>query len=217
MLERTTPTDLSSRIFQYCEAHTSPPSPLLYELERETHLKTLAPQMMSGRLQGQLLALLSRLKRPQTILEIGTFTGYATLHLVEGLQPGGILHTVEPNRELEYLIRKYIAKAGREDDIRLHIGRIEEVLPRLTDDFDLVFMDAGKRDYAHHYELVIDRVRPGGLILADNVLWAGKVATEAADADTGAIRAFNDRIRRDGRVRQILLPLRDGLLIMEKT
>ena len=200
----------------YCQSHTSPLAPLLHELERETHLKTLAPQMLSGPLQGQLLRFFSLLLQPSTILEIGTFTGYSALCLAEGLQPGGVLHTIEADPELEYLIRKYVGKARMEERIRLHIGRAEEVIPALEGNFDLVFIDAGKQEYGNFYDLIIDRVRPGGLILADNVLWSGKVLDPGNDADALALCAFNDRVQADGRVENLMLPVRDGLLVMRR-
>jgi caffeoyl-CoA O-methyltransferase len=145
------------KLLAYCEAHTTPPDQILYELERETHLKTLAPQMASGHLQGTLLRFISQLQRPTSILEIGTFTGYATLCLAQGLADDGIFHTIEANPEMEYLIRKYLKKAGLEDRVHLHIGKAEEVVPTLSQTFDLVFIDAGKQQYAEHYDLIIDQ------------------------------------------------------------
>jgi len=200
----------------YCEAHSTPPSALLHALERETHLKTLAPQMMSGHLQGQFLQLLSNLMRPRRILEIGTFTGYATLCLAAGLAPEGELHTIEANPEVVYLARKYFALAGYTERIQLHVGKAETIIPQLPGTFDLVLIDAGKRDYADHYDLVIDRVVPGGLLLADNVLWSGKVLDENPDTDTQILQAFNQKIQADPRVDNLLLPLRDGLMLMRK-
>jgi len=208
--------DLIRQLTDYCERHTTPLSPLLQELERETHLKTLAPQMLSGRLQGQLLRLFSRLLHPQRILEIGAFTGYSALCLAEGLAPGGELHTIEVNAELEYLIRRYIGRAGWEDRIHLHVGPAAKIIPDLEGPFDLVFIDAAKQEYALFYELVIDRVRPGGLILADNVLWSGKVLDPEQDLDAQALDAFNDEVQRDQRVENLLLPLRDGLMVMRR-
>jgi caffeoyl-CoA O-methyltransferase len=201
---------------QYCEQHTSPLSSLLNDLERETYLKTEAPQMLSGPLQGQLLRFFSLLRRPQTILEVGTFTGYSALCLAEGLADGGTLHTIEAEPELEYLIRKYIGRAEMEDRIKLHIGRGEEVIPTLEGDFDLVFIDAGKQEYGLFYDLVIDRLSPGGLLLADNVLWSGKVLDPAGDADALALHAFNERIQKDERVENVMLPVRDGLMVMRR-
>jgi predicted O-methyltransferase YrrM len=205
-----------NKLMTYCQAHTTPQSQILYELERETHLKTLAPQMLSGPVQGQLLRFISLMLRPKTALEIGTFTGYAAICIAEGLPDEGVLHTIEANPEMEYLIRKYIGKAGLEDKIQLHIGKAENIIPQLPTTFDLVFMDAGKKNYKAHYDLVFDLVNPGGLIIADNVLWSGKVVLEETDADTLAIQAFNTMIQEDERVENILLPLRDGLFIVRK-
>ncbi len=202
---------------RYCEAHTSSPSPILRELERETHLKTLAPQMLTGHLQGQFLQLLSRLMRPRRVLEIGAFTGYGALCLAAGLPPEGELHTIEADREIAYLIRKYIQRSGQEGQIRLHLGRAQDVIPGLPGPWDLVFIDAAKQDYALFYDLVIDEVRPGGLLLADNVLWSGKVIDRReADADAATLHAFNEKIQADDRVENLLLPLRDGLMMMRK-
>lgn len=208
--------ELFKLVSAYCEAHTTTQSQVLYELERETHLKTLAPQMISGHLQGQFLSLISQLLQPQSILEIGTFTGYAAICLAQGLAEGGTLHTIEPNRELEQIIRKYIAKAGLVDKIQLHLGKAEDVVPTLDVMFDLVFIDAGKQQNAFFYDLVFDKVNPGGLILIDNVLWSGKVVTDAKDPDTNVIRAFNEKIHNDPRVDNLMLPIRDGLLIARK-
>lgn len=208
--------DYLKKLFSYCENHTTYPLPELRELERETHLHTLSPQMLSGHLQGQLLALLSALKQPAVALEIGTFTGYAALCLAKGLPENGILHTIEINPELEHISRKYFKKTGLEHKIRLHLGDAREVIPTLNAAFDLVFIDAAKPDYSIYYDLVFDKVNPGGLILADNVLWGGKVLSKAADPDTAAIKAFNQKIRGDERVETLMLPLRDGLLIARK-
>lgn len=200
----------------YCEQLSTPPAPILQELERETHLKTLAPQMMSGHLQGHLLRLLCRLKQPQSALEIGTFTAYATICLAEGLPSGGILHTIEANPEMAHIIKKFIHKAGLEERVQSHIGRAEDIIPTLDQRFDFVFLDAGKLDYGMFYDLLIDRVNPGGLILADNVLWSGKVVQSTKDKDTAALHAFNEKINQDPRVENIILPIRDGLLIAQK-
>jgi predicted O-methyltransferase YrrM len=200
----------------YCEAHSTAPSAVLNELERETHLKTLAPQMLSGRLQGQLLRMLSLIFQPKAILEIGTFTGYAAISMAEGLPDGSVLHTIEVNEEMEYLIRKYIDKAGLSNKIQLHIGDAEAIVPSLAETFDMAFIDAGKRDYAKFYEMVLDKIRPGGLILADNVLWSGKVLEKSNDQDTNMLKDFNRMIQEDVRVENVLLPVRDGLVIIRK-
>lgn len=203
-------------IDQYCENHTSPSSPLLAELLRETHLKTLAPQMASGHLQGALLRFLSRMIQPTTVLEIGSFTGYATLCLFEGLAPQGTIHTIEVNQELGYLIRKYIDRAGAANQIQLHIGDAKKIIPALDATYDLVFIDAGKMHYPQYYDLVIERVNPGGYILADNVLWDGKVIQKEKDRDSEILDYFNKKIHQDSRVENILLPIRDGLMLARK-
>lgn len=203
-------------IDQYCEKHTSSNSPLLAELLRETHLKTLAPQMASGHLQGSFLRFLSQMIKPSTILEIGCFTGYATLCLLEGLTPNGTIHTIEVNQELAYLIKKYIARANATDRIKLHIGDAKKIIPNIEATYDLVFIDAGKMHYPQYYDLIIDRVNPGGYILADNVLWDGKVIRVEKDRDSEILDFFNKKIHKDSRVENILLPIRDGLMLARK-
>lgn len=202
------------KLYQYCIQHSTAPSEVLYELDRETHLKTLAPQMMTGPLQGQLLRFISLWVKPKVALEIGTFTGYGAICIAEGLPERGILHTIEPNRELEYIFRKYIHKAGLEERIHLHTGRAENVIPTLDYRFDLAMIDGGKQDYGLHYDLVMEKMNPGGVILVDNVLWDGKVTQEKKDKDTLLIHHFNQKIQADPRVENLLLPLRDGLLII---
>jgi predicted O-methyltransferase YrrM len=203
-------------LYEYCEGHSSPLPDVLYALERETNLKTLSPQMMSGRIQGGLLRLLSSLLRPRVALEIGTFTGYGALCLAEGIASDGVLHTIEANPELEQIIRKYIRIAGKEAVVQLHIGRAQAVIPTLPGFFDLVFIDAGKQDYAVYYDLIIERVAPGGLILADNVLWGGKVLDPVPDQDTRIMQGFNEVLAADPRVEALMLPLRDGLTIARR-
>jgi predicted O-methyltransferase YrrM len=204
------------QVHQYCEDHSSPPDQILYELERETHLKTLAPQMMCGALQGQLLYMLSRMIQAKSILEVGVFTGYASICMARGMAAGGKLQAIEVNKELEYLIRKYIKKADLESAIELHIGNAKEIIPTLESSFDMVFIDAGKKDNDFYYELLLDKLRPGGLLLVDNALWRGKVVTGETDADTVTIDAFNKKVAADGRVEKVLLPIRDGLIIARK-
>lgn len=208
--------DFVQALHNYCEDHSTAQSQILHELERETHLKTLAPQMVSGHLQGQFLSLLSKLMQPKIILEIGAFTGYASICLAQGLQEGGILHAIEVNPELEYIAKKYYKKAGLEEKIKLHIGNAKSIIPNLNTQFDIVFIDAGKNDYAFFYDLVIEMVNPGGLILADNVLWSGKVIKGATDKDTKVIDAFNKKVKEDDRVENIFLPIRDGLVVARK-
>mgnify|MGYP001800740710 CR=1 FL=1 len=204
------------KLSNYCLNHSTLPTEVLDELERETNLRTLAPQMISGALQGQLFSLLSKMMQPKAILEIGTFTGYATICLAQGLQDGGVLHTIEGNEELEYLIRKYLAKAQVEKKVQLHIGDAKEIVKNLKEEFDLVFIDAGKNDYELYYDLVFEKVKPGGFILADNVLWSGKVVQQKHDRDTQTIDSFNKKVQKDDRVENVLLPIRDGLFLIRK-
>ncbi len=205
------------RSFEYCFAHTSPTGAILLELERETHLRTLSPQMLSGAYQGTLLRFISQMVRPRRALEIGTFTGYTAICIAQGLTNGGVLHTIEVNDELGWLIRKFVKKADLEQKVILHLSDAAVVIPTLEEEFDLVFMDAGKLDYAKHYELALAKTRIGGFLLADNVLWDGKVATSDTKDETSiALRAFNDFIQQDPRVENIMLPIRDGIMIMQK-
>jgi predicted O-methyltransferase YrrM len=212
---------MSDLIQAYAEQHTAPEPPLLAQLTRETHLQTLLPRMSSGHLQGRLLSLLSHLVRPQRILEIGTFCGYATLCLAEGLAANGMLHTIEIDPEKEARIRRYVAAAGLTEQVRVHIGAALDVLPELVGEvWDLVFIDADKRSNGAYFEAVIEQVRPGGLLIVDNVLWSGKVlpthTLKAGDKDTPYVRAFNDQMAQDARVEPVFLPLRDGLLLLRK-
>lgn len=204
----------------YAEGHTSPESDILRRLNRETHVQVLAPRMLSGHLQGRLLSMISHMVRPRRILELGTFTGYSALCLAEGLAPDGELHTVEQNPELEDRIRRYVAEAGLADRIHLHIGQALELLPSFRETWDLVFIDADKINNDAYYELVLPHVRSGGFLLIDNVLWSGKAlpsyALKPADKDAHAVRAFNDKVQQDERVENVLLPVRDGILIVRK-
>ncbi len=199
---------------QYCTNHTSAQSDILLELERETFLKTLSPNMISGHYQGRMLAMLSKLLRPKNILEIGSYTGYSALCLAEGLADGGKLYTIEVNEELEYIIQKFVTKAGLQDNIEIMIGDAVDLVPTINSKFDLAFIDAGKHDYINHYELVLQRMNAGGIILADNVLWFGKVVDKKRDQDTSMLSVFNEHVKNDDRVEQIMLPIRDGLLVI---
>lgn len=204
------------KLAAYCEDHTTLPLPVLEDLERETHLKTLSPQMLCGKLQGQLLSLLTSLAQPATALEIGTFTGYASICIASALPENGILHTIEVNPELTYISEKFFEKTGLRHKIQLHVGDARDIIPTLDTVFDFVFIDAAKFDYALYYDLVFEKVNPGGLILADNVLWGGKIVTKANDPDTLTMAAFNQKIHDDKRVENLMLPLRDGILIARK-
>ncbi len=202
---------------EYCLAHSSPPSELLRALDRETHLKTLSPQMLSGAYQGALLRFISLMMRPWRVLEIGTFTGYASLCLAEGLAEDGVLHTIEANDELAWLINKYVAEAGLNRKVCLHLGDAADIIPALEETFDLVFLDAGKLDYLNHYEMALPKMRPGGFLLADNVLWDGKVAGgDTKDETARVLRDFNAHVHADARVENLLLPVRDGVMMVRK-
>lgn len=204
-------------LMEYVETHTSPETEVLKELNRETHLKVLMPRMLSGHFQGRLLSMISWMMRPSAILEIGTYTGYSALCFAEGLPEGGKIHSIDINEELEDLVRRFVHKAGMEDKVVLHIGNALEIIPTLDITFDLVFIDADKVNNLKYYNMVIEKVRTGGFIIADNVLWSGKVLDkEKQDKDTKVILEFNDFVHRDERVENILLPIRDGLLIARK-
>lgn len=201
----------------YCMEHSSGVSQVLNELERETHLRTLNPQMLSGPYQGTLLRFISRMIRPRRALEIGAFTGYATLCIGEGLADDGILHTIEVNDEMVWLIRKYVAKAGLDEKVVLHTGDAAVIVPKLDEAFDLVFLDAGKLDYPAHYEMALAKTRPGGFLMADNVLWDGKVAgNDDRDETARLLRAFNNMVHNDPRVENLVLPVRDGIMLVRK-
>jgi caffeoyl-CoA O-methyltransferase len=210
---------LDEDLQQYCDDHTSPEPELLKKLNRETHANVMMPRMLSGHLQGRTLALFSQMIQPKRILEIGTFTGYSALCMAEGLTEDGVLHTIDINEELEDLVRRYIAEAGLENKIQYHIGNALEIIPSLNETFDLVFIDADKINYSNYFDLVIDKVRPGGFLIADNVLWSGKVLEKfrkKLDKDTEALLQFNDKVQHDDRVENALLPIRDGLLVIRK-
>lgn len=208
---------MHNQVWDYCQKHTSPVDPVLNELQRQTFLRTLHPQMLSGSYQGMLLQFVSHMIRPRRILEIGTFTGYSAICLAQGLAEDGLLHTIEIDDELAPLIRTYLEKAGLTAKIHLHIGDAAQIIPTLDDTFDLVFLDAGKMDYPQHFELALPKLRPGGFLLADNVLWDGKVAQQpVADATARVLHDFNETLMADPRVEMLLLPLRDGLMLVRK-
>jgi len=206
------------KLMEYISDHTSPEDKVLKELYRETHLKVLYPRMASGHIQGKLLEMLSHMVRPERILEIGTFTGYSAICLARGLEAGGVLHTIEINDELKEMAMKYIAMAGLQDRIVLHTGDALKVIPSLGGPFDLVFIDGNKQEYLAYYQLVVPLLRTGGYILADNVLWDGKVLSplKSHDKYTRGIVAFNDFLAGDDRVEQVILPVRDGFTLIRK-
>lgn len=204
--------DLQNLLLQYCE----PESELLQRINRETNLKVLMPRMLSGHYQGRVLSMLSKLVNPKRILEVGTFTGYATLCLAEGLQPDGKLFTLDINVELEDMVRRNFADSAYEKQIVYLLGDAMKNIPQLDEVFDLVFIDADKKNNGSYYDLVIDKVRPGGLIIVDNVLWSGKVLSNQQDKDTKNIITFNDKIAKDPQVEKLILPVRDGLFVIRK-
>jgi caffeoyl-CoA O-methyltransferase len=199
----------------YATAHSDPIPEILVELEKETHQKVLQPRMMSGRLQGRFLSFLSQLMQPKTVVEIGTFTGYATLCLAEGLSENGLIHTIDCNEELERIQKRFFKKSSYSNKIISHLGKALEVLPQIEGPFDLVFIDADKENYDNYFELILPKMRKGGLILSDNVMWSGKVLYEAhsKDSSTLALKKYNQKLRDDDRVQTTLLPLRDGLTL----
>ena len=210
---------MSSDLERYIIDHISPEDPVLTELDRQTHLRVIQPRMLSGHLQGRLLEMFTAMVRPQYVLELGTFTGYSAIAMACGLErPEAVLHTVEVNDELYDFAAEYIEKAGLRDRIVQHIGPALEVVPQLGLVFDLVFIDADKREYPDYFRMLLDGgwVRSGSIILADNVLWSGKVVEEVAhnDRQTLGLLEFNRIVRDDPRVDQVIVPLRDGLTII---
>lgn len=208
----------NDEINRYCEEHTSPEGDLLTTLSRETYLKMLMPNMLSGHLQGRLLAMISKMINPSHILEIGTFTGYSSICMAEGLKTNGKLFTIDINEELESTVRHYIEKSGNGDKIEFLIGNALEIIPTLDYTFDLIFIDADKENYSTYYDLIIDSVRKGGIIIADNTLWSGKVLEVPVEEDyqTKGIIEFNSLIKNDSRVEKVILPLRDGMTVIRK-
>lgn len=208
---------LPAALGQYIDLHSSPEPEVLKELSRETHAKVLMPRMLSGHFQGRLLSLISKMIRPQKILEIGTYTGYSAICLAEGLSENGRLTTIDVNDELRPMVERYVQKAGFIEKINIINGDAATIIPQLKDLFDLVFIDADKARYALYYDLIFDKVRPGGIILADNVLWSGKVIDQnVSDKDTKALMAFNEKIANDPRTEKVILPVRDGITLIRK-
>lgn len=209
---------LAEEIEAYSVAHTEDESALLKSLNRETHANILNPRMLSGHLQGRFLSMISRMVRPDRILEVGTYTGYSALCLCEGLNKGGKLITIDINEELETFTRRFFADSPFADYIDYQIGNATEIIPTLEETFDLVFIDADKINYKNYFDLCIEKVRTGGFLIADNVLWSGKVIQDdiKIDKDTQALLDFNKMVYEDSRVSNILLPIRDGLMILQK-
>jgi len=204
--------DMQQLLLNYCE----PESELLQKIDRETNLKVLMPRMLSGHYQGRVLSMLSKLISPDRILEVGTFTGYATLCLAEGLTENGMIYTLDINEELEEMVRRNFEASTYHSRINYILGDATETIHSLEEVFDLVFIDADKKNNGTYYDLIFDRVRPGGLIIVDNVLWSGKVLSSSPDKDTKNITTFNDKIAADSRVEKLILPVRDGLFVIRK-
>jgi len=197
--------------------HSTPEDPVLEDLYRQTHLRFVNPNMVSGHLQGRFLEIISKMINPSKILEIGTFTGYSAICLSKGLKPDGLLITVETNDELADFAHSYFKKAGADSKIKSIIGRIQDIAENLSEEFDLVYIDGDKREYVEYYNLIIEKVRPGGFIIADNVLWGGKVLDKNSnDPQTKGIIEFNEMIRNQKNIENFILPVRDGIMIIRK-
>lgn len=208
----------NSREEQYVAEHSSPQSEALEWIQKQTHIRTNYPRMLTGAVQGRFLTMLARISGAERVLEIGTFTGYSSTCFAYGIKEGGMVDTLEINDELEDLIREGWERAGVSDRITLHIGDAKETLRTLSGPYDIVYMDANKREYCDYYDLIFELVRPGGLILADDVLWDGKLWQDPmpSDKQTLGIAAFNDMVAADSRVESVILPWRDGLNIIRK-
>ena len=209
---------LDSVIEQYALDHSEVESTLLNELNRQTHIKVIQPRMLSGHLQGRILSLLSQSIRPKTILEIGTYTGYSALCMAEGLQKNGQLYTIDNNKEIAPFANKYFNKSSYKNLIEMIVGNALDVIPDLNLKWDLVFIDADKENYSNYFDAIIENVNQGGMIIADNVLWSGKVTkpTSKNDVETQALKSFNEKVHSDSRVSNVLMPVRDGMMIMIK-
>jgi predicted O-methyltransferase YrrM len=210
---------IPNSIETYMLNHIDAESALLAALYREAHVKLLRPRMIAGHLQGRTLKMFCRMMRPKRVLEIGTYTAYATLCMAEGLEHDALIHSIEINDEMELFIHPFLAQSPDKEKIRIHWGDALEIIPQLTEEFDLVFIDADKRDYCAYYDLVFPFVRPGGIILADNTLWSEKVTEDehfSADRQTQGILNFNEKIKNDTRIEKVILPLRDGLTVIYK-
>lgn len=210
------PFEFPENINRYCDDHSSDEDKVLQELFRTTHLKTVHPQMLSGKVQGQFLSFISQMIKPLRILEIGTFTGYSAYCLSKGLQKGGKLTSIEVNEEHEDLIISFFEKAKISEKTELLIGDALKIIPEIKESFDIIFLDANKEHYPAYYPLCIERLYPGGFLIADNVLWGGKVTEESKDNSTLKLQEFNDLVQKDPRVDNVFLTIRDGLMLVRK-
>lgn len=209
---------LDEKLEDYVNQHTSPESEILSDLNRQTHINVLQPRMLSGHLQGRTLSLFSKMIQPKRILEIGTYTGYSAICMAEGLSENGKLITIDVNYELEDMVKNYVEKAGFKDQVEMKVGNAMDIIPKLDKNFDLVFIDADKSNYSNYFDLLIDDLPKGAILIADNVLWSGKVIepVKKNDIDTEALKIFNKKIQDDDRVENVLLPIRDGLMVIRK-
>ena len=209
---------ITKDLSDYCEKNTSAETNILAQLNRETHLKVVSPRMLSGHLQGRFLSFISKLIQPKLIIEIGTYTGYSALCLAEGLQPEGKLISIDVNEETSAFAKAFIQKTECASKIKLVLADAKEYIPTINESIDLVFIDADKKNYLNYYHLVIDKLSSGGLIIADNVLWSGKITMSESkmDKETLALHQFNQFVQQDSRVENLLLPIRDGLMMVRK-
>jgi len=209
---------IDSKIFNYSLSKSSKEPKILNDLNRETHLKILNPRMLSGHYQGRILSLVSKIIKPKTVLEIGTYTGYSTICLSEGLDKNGSIHTIDYNEELLVIQNKYFKKAEISEKVKQYTGDATKIIKKLNLDFDLVFIDADKENYPLYFDSIIEKVKPGGVIIADNILWSGKILEKVEEEDyaTKSIIEFNDKVKNDDRVETIILPIRDGLSLIRK-
>lgn len=207
---------VSEEIEKYIEVHSTDETGVLSELHRKTDADIMMPQMLSGKVQGQFLKFISQMIKPERVLEIGTYTGYAAICLAEGLTETGKLFTIDINEELEDLVKAYAGKAGLEKKIIQIIGDAREEIKKLNETFDIVFIDADKQNYSLYYDLVFDKVKSGGFILADNVLWSGKIIQEQKDKDTQKLAEFNTKVQQDNRVDNVIISIRDGIMMIRK-
>ena len=208
---------IKTGILEYSEINSQEEPSLLKELNRETHLKVLNPRMLSGAFQGRLISLISKLINPKKVLEIGTYTGYSALCIYEGLDEKGVIHTIDKNEELVDIQKKYFTKTGDVEKFIQHTGTALDIIPKINETFDFIFLDADKENYINYFNCIIDKLNKNGVILADNVLWSGKVIDKKQqDETTKILRKFNDIVNNDCRVETILLPIRDGISIIRK-
>tara|TARA_Y100000746_G_C15435745_1_gene420567 strand:+ start:187 stop:825 length:639 start_codon:yes stop_codon:yes gene_type:complete len=205
---------IDEKILEYSIKNSDQPSNLLNDLERETNLKILQPRMLSGNFQGRFLSFLSKISKPKSVIEIGTYTGYSALCIAEGLDPNGVIHTIDNNEELTYIQNKYFEKSNYRSNIKQYTDDAIKILPKLNITFDFAFIDADKINYINYFEIIIKKMKKGGLIVSDNVLWSGKVLEEnSQDEETEMLKKFNSMLKKDKRITNLIVPLRDGLSI----